>query len=116
MLDIWIFVFFCIVLDYHFEWEAATNMGMGLETPPTADLMYTQAYQDEVSQNEFNVSFFSGMVGLGNCFRLLSALIAYESFGTIIMTTMYMFNDVATFVVVWYLNLMAFAMVGLFIF
>ena len=91
-------------------------MGMGLEMPPTADLMYTQAYQDDVSGNEFNVSFYSGMIALGNCFRLLSALIAYEGFGTIIMTTMYMFNDVATFIVVWYLNLMSFAMVGLFVF
>ena len=56
------------------------------------------------------------MVALGNCFRLLAALIAYESFGTIIMTTMYMFGDVATFIVVWYLNLMSFAMVGVFVF
>ena len=49
MLDIWIFVNFCIVLSYHFEWDAAVNMGMGLESPPTAELMYTQAYQDDVS-------------------------------------------------------------------
>lgn len=56
------------------------------------------------------------MVALGNCFRLLAALIAYEQFGTIIMTTMYMFGDVATFIVVWYLNLMSFAMVGVFVF
>ena len=115
-MDIWIFCFFCIVLDYHFEWENTTNMGMGLESPPTAELMYTQAYNDDVTQNEIDVSFYSGMVALGNCFRLLAALIAYESFGTIIMTCMYMFGDVATFIVVWYLNLMSFAMVGVFVF
>ena len=48
-MDIWIFVFFCVILDYHFEWENTTNMGMGLEMPPTAELMYTQAYNDDVT-------------------------------------------------------------------
>ena len=44
IMDVWIFCFFCVILNYHFEWESAENMGMGLERPPTADLMYTQAY------------------------------------------------------------------------
>jgi hypothetical protein len=56
------------------------------------------------------------MVAMGNCLRLVISLLAYESYGSIILTTIYMFRDVATFIVVWYLVLMMFSMIALFVF
>lgn len=56
------------------------------------------------------------MTAAGNCLRLITSLMMYEKYGSIISTTLYMFNDVAIFIVVWYLVLMSFSMVALFVF
>ena len=56
------------------------------------------------------------MTAAGNCVRLITSLMMYEQYGSIISTTLFMFNDVAVFIVVWYLVIMSFAMVALFVF
>jgi len=91
-------------------------MGMMLSTPPTENHMYFQAYKDNIRDNEINIQFYSGMTAAGNCLRLIISLMMFESYGSIISTTMFMFFDVGVFIVIWYLVLMMFSMVALFVF
>ena len=91
-------------------------MGMMLSMPPTREHQYFQSWNDNIRENEFNIQFYSGMTAAGNCVRLITSLMMYEQYGSIISTTMFMFNDVAVFIVVWYLVIMSFSMVALFVF
>ena len=56
------------------------------------------------------------MTAAGNCLRLIISLMMFESYGSIISTTLVMFFDVGVFIVIWYLVLMMFSMVALFVF
>lgn len=89
---------------------------MMLSVPPTREHQYFQAWNDNIRENEFNIQFYSGMTAAGNCIRLITSLMMYEQYGSIISTTLFIFSDVAVFLVICYLVILSFSMVALFIF
>lgn len=91
---------------------AQTNKGLGLLPVPTKMLMYADAYFADLNTEEFDVQFFVGLVSSLYFVRLLLTLVLTQTFGPIISTIIYMFNDIAVFIVIWFITLLGFTLVA----
>lgn len=78
--------------------------------------MYVHAYVKQVAENEINISFVMGMMVMLYFVRMLLALGLNETLGPIITTIQYMFNDIAVFIVIWFIILLGFTLVGVLLF
>ena len=80
------------------------------EPNPSKSLDYAVAFLKNVAENEFNIQTAIAVVALFSFVRILINLFVTELLGPILSTTLYMFKDVATFILIWFLVLMAYTM------
>jgi len=111
-IDLIILVFFTFIWDLHLEWLAEKNSGMGLDPNPSFYLMYVESYTTHLAKNEITVEFYAGVIAFLYFIRLLLSLMLTKTLGPIISTILFMFNDIAIFLVIWLIILVGFTMVG----
>lgn len=75
--------------------------------------MFIQAYQTHVNTVEFNMNIMSAIITIFGFTRMLLAFSAFETLGPIITTIIFMFNDVAVFIVIWGIVVIMFTTVGI---
>ena len=89
------------------------NEGFGFVAEPSRMLMFAQEYTEDYYGYEFNLQFFVGVCSSLYFIRLLLSLILTQTLGPIISTIIYMFNDIAVFIVIWLITLIGFTLVSM---
>ena len=75
-------------------------------------MMCVENYNVDMSQGEFNPTFFAVFVALFQFTRMGCSLIVTQSLGPIISTIMYMFKDIIVFLAIWVIVLHVFIFSG----
>ena len=81
---------------------------MMLEMTPSHPIMYMTEFNMNLAQLPINIRFFSTYIAIIGFLRTIFSLMVTESIGPIIITILFMFKDIATFLTIWGLVLISF--------
>lgn len=112
-IDLILFGLAVYTFKSHFEIAANVNTAFGLTPNPSSNLMYFAAYADNLSASEINVQFVTGFISAFLFLKLLLSLNVNKTLGPIISTIIFMFNDIAVFIVIWLIILVGFTIVSM---
>ena len=112
ILDLLCVICYIKVISMYPDIYGAVNDGLGLMEEPSESLMFATAYINHISVNEFNISFYFGLLEGLIFIRLLLVLRGTELLGPIISTIMLMFHDISIFLVIWSLVLVCYCLTG----
>ena len=74
--------------------------------------MYTQAFNEDIAENEINIQLWTGIVAFLGWIRIIMSLTVTQTLGPIINMITFMFKDIAVFLIIWSMILIAFSMVA----
>ena len=97
----------------HVEWLYATNSGMGFIENPNQELMYSEEFNKEIERNKpFDTTFVNMLITFASFMRVMLSITVTETLGPIISTILYMFRDIKTFLIIWFIVIIMFTATG----
>ena len=113
ILDLIIFSLYLYIIYNHIIWHSAQNEGMGyeiaLQKEPSPELMYNEEFNKNEASSPINIRFFSTWIAMFGFLRCILSLIVTETFGPIIITIIFMFDDIKRFLTIWAIVVVSFA-------
>ena len=91
----------CYIMAIHKSLIDDKTSGQIFGEATTDKLLYAMAFNIHAGKIELNINFFLMCLGLCSAARIILALIVTELLGPLISTMLYMFNDLATFLVIY---------------
>jgi len=111
--DMFIFAVVLVWFEKFEEYMYAENMGFGLTVPPAQEHIFMQQLLEDNRTGDFHFDWLLAACAFGFWLRMLFMLVLTNTFGPLIIITIRMMKDMSVFFVLFLIELVAFACVGI---